>query len=127
MSNDPFGARATLETALGAREIARLEAIDGAERLPYSIKVLLEAALRNIDGKSVTEADVREIASYDARSVAETEIPFIPGRVVLQDFTGVPAVVDLAAMRAAIVRMTGDEGSAQKVNPLIPADLVIDH
>jgi aconitate hydratase len=127
MSQDPFGARATLETALGAREIARLDAVPGVENLPYSIKVLLESALRNIDGVGVTEADVREIAAYDAKAVAEVEIPFIPGRVVLQDFTGVPAVVDLAAMRAAIVRMTGDEGAAQKVNPLIPADLVIDH
>jgi aconitate hydratase len=127
MSNDPFGARATLETALGAREIARLDAIADVERLPYSIKVLLESALRNLDHKGITENDVREIASYDATDVGEAEIPFIPGRVVLQDFTGVPAVVDLAAMRAAIVRMTGDEGAAQKVNPLIPADLVIDH
>jgi aconitate hydratase len=127
MSNDPFGARATLETALGAREIARLDVIEGVERLPYSIRVLLESALRHLDGKSVREADVSAIASYDPRNVGEAEIPFIPGRVVLQDFTGVPAVVDLAAMRAAIVRMTGDEGSAQKVNPLIPADLVIDH
>jgi aconitate hydratase len=127
MSNDPFGARGTLETALGTRAIARLDAIDGVERLPYSIKVLLESALRNIDGVSITEDDVRHIAAYDATEVGESEIPFIPGRVVLQDFTGVPAVVDLAAMRAAIVRMTGDEGAAQKVNPLIPADLVIDH
>ena len=127
MPNDPFGARATLETPLGAREIARLDAIAGVERLPYSIKVLLESALRNLDGLTVTEDDVREIAAYDASAVAEVEIPFIPGRVILQDFTGVPAVVDLAAMRAAIVRMTGDVGSAQSVNPLIPADLVIDH
>ncbi|HZD24015.1 MAG TPA: aconitate hydratase AcnA [Acidimicrobiia bacterium] len=127
MSNDPFGARATLETPLGKREVARLDAISGVENLPYSIKVLLESALRNLDGTSVTEADVQEIAAYDATHVKESEIPFIPGRVVLQDFTGVPAVVDLAAMRAAIVRMTGDEGAAQKVNPLIPADLVIDH
>jgi aconitate hydratase len=127
MSNDPFGARSTLETPLGAREIARLDAIDGVESLPYSIKVLLESALRNLDGITVTEDDIRDIASYDATAVKESEIPFIPGRVVLQDFTGVPAVVDLAAMRAAIVRMTSDEGSAQKVNPLIPADLVIDH
>jgi len=127
MSNDPFGARAILDTALGAREIARLDAIEGAEKLPYSVKVLLESALRNLDGKGVTEEDVRQIAAYDATDVADVEIPFIPGRVVLQDFTGVPAVVDLAAMRAAIVRMTGDEASAQRVNPLIPADLVIDH
>lgn len=127
MSNDPFGARTTLDTALGTREIARLDAIENTRNLPYSIKVLLESALRNLDGVSVTESDVRRIASYDASEVGENEIPFIPGRVVLQDFTGVPAVVDLAAMRAAIVRMTGDEGSAQKVNPLIPADLVVDH
>ncbi|MCH8970963.1 MAG: aconitate hydratase AcnA [Acidobacteria bacterium] len=127
MSIDPFGSRAKLDTALGSREIARLDALDGVENLPYSIKVLLESALRNLDGDTVTEDDVRRIAAYDATSVQEQEIPFIPGRIVLQDFTGVPAVVDLAAMRDAIVRMTGDEGSAQQVNPLIPADLVIDH
>jgi aconitate hydratase len=117
----------TLETPLGSRQIARIDDIDGAEGLPYSIKVLLESALRNLNGKSVTDQDVRRIAAYDARHVGEQEIPFVPGRVVLQDFTGVPAIVDLAAMRSAIVRMTGDEGAAQKVNPLIPADLVVDH
>lgn len=127
MSNDSFGSRTTLETALGSREIARLDVLDGVENLPYTIKVLLEAALRNIDGANVTDDDVRRIAAYDATNVGEQEIPFIPGRVVLQDFTGVPAIVDLAAMRAAIFRMTGDEAAAQKVNPLIPADLVIDH
>ncbi|TDI39344.1 MAG: aconitate hydratase AcnA [Acidobacteria bacterium] len=127
MSIDPFGSRAKLDTALGSREIARLDALHGVENLPYSIKVLLESALRNLDEDTVTEDDVRRIAAYDATSVQEQEIPFIPGRIVLQDFTGVPAVVDLAAMRDAIVRMTGDEGSAQQVNPLIPADLVIDH
>ncbi|MEA1902106.1 MAG: aconitate hydratase AcnA [Actinomycetota bacterium] len=127
MSNDPFGSRAELETALGVREIARLDALEGVENLPYSIKVLLESALRNLDGVNVTEDDVRQIAAYDATDVREQEIPFIPGRIILQDFTGVPAVVDLAAMRSAIVRMTGDEGAAQKVNPVIPADLVIDH
>ncbi len=127
MSHDPFGSHSQIETALGARDIARLDALDGVENLPYSIKVLLESALRNLDGVTVTEDDVKRIAAYDATDVGETEIPFIPGRVVLQDFTGVPAVVDLAAMRSAIVRMTGDEGAAQKVNPLIPADLVIDH
>lgn len=127
MSNDPFGARTPLDTPLGTREIVRLDAVDGAENLPYSIKVLLESALRNLDGETVTAEDVRRIAAYDAADVQKQEIPFIPGRVVLQDFTGVPAIVDLAAMRAAIVRLTGDEGAAQKVNPLIPADLVIDH
>ena len=127
MSNDSFGSRHTLETALGTREIARLDVLEGVENLPYTIKVLLEASLRNIDGVKVTEDDVRRIAAYDATKVGEQEIPFIPGRVVLQDFTGVPSIVDLAAMRAAIVRMTGDESSAQQVNPQIPADLVIDH
>ena len=127
MSIDPFGSRATLDTALGTREIVRLDSIEGTERLPYSIKVLLESAMRNLDGISVTEADVRRIAAYDATDVGKQEVPFVPGRVVLQDFTGVPAVVDLAAMRSAIVRMTGDPGAAQRVNPLIPADLVVDH
>ncbi|HEY7469124.1 MAG TPA: aconitate hydratase AcnA [Acidimicrobiia bacterium] len=127
MPADPFRAQTTIDTPLGAREIARLDAVEGTDRLPYSIKVLLESALRHRDGRSVFDEDVRRIAAYDASQVGESEIPFVPGRVVLQDFTGVPAVVDLAAMRAAIVRMTGDEGAAQKVNPLIPADLVVDH
>ncbi|MGA7270428.1 MAG: aconitate hydratase AcnA [Acidimicrobiia bacterium] len=120
-------AHATLQTPLGERRIARLDSIDGVEKLPYSIKVLLESALRNMDGKAVTQDDVAAIAAYDPGNVGDTEIAFIPGRVVLQDFTGVPAVVDLAAMRSAIVAMTGDESAAQKVNPLIPADLVVDH
>ena len=127
MSIDPFRARATVDTALGTREIARLDSIEGTERLPYSIRVLLESALRNLDGKAITEHDVRRIAAYDASRVGDGEIPFVPGRVVLQDFTGVPTVVDLAAMRSAIVRMTNDEAAAQKVNPLIPVDLVVDH
>ncbi|HLT97586.1 MAG TPA: aconitate hydratase AcnA [Acidimicrobiia bacterium] len=127
MSADPFGAYTTIETPLGERKIARLDAIDGAERLPYSIRVLLEAALRKLSDGLVDPSDIETIAAYDARNVAEGEIPFIPGRVVLQDFTGVPAIVDLAAMRSAIVKMTGDESTAQKVNPLIPADLVVDH
>ena len=96
----------------------------GPLNLPYSIKVLLESVLRNMDGHVVTEADVRAVAAYDAKKVGNVEIPFTPGRVVMQDFTGVPAVVDLAAMRAAMARMKGD---AEKVNPLVPCDLVIDH
>ena len=130
MSHDPFGARATLDTPLGQRTIYRLDALAGiadVQSLPYTIKVLLEAVLRQHDGRVVTDDDVKALASYDATSVAETEIAFTPGRVVLQDFTGVPAVVDLAAMRAAIVRMTGDPESAHKVNPLVQCDLVIDH
>ena len=127
---DPFNSRSTISTPLGERAIHRLDALKSfgdVDALPYSIKVLLEAALRNFDGHAVTDEDIRAIAAYDATKVGETEIAFSPGRVVLQDFTGVPAVVDLAAMRSAVVRMTGDESSAQKVNPLVPCDLVIDH
>ncbi|QDU72482.1 aconitate hydratase AcnA [Mucisphaera calidilacus] len=129
-NQDPFGARQTIDTPRGERVIYRLEALRGIadlSRLPYSIRVLLESALRNIDGFVVTEEHVKAIANYNARSVGEVEIPFKPGRVVLQDFTGVPAVVDLAAMRDAMVEMTGDPSSASKVNPLVPCDLVIDH
>ncbi len=127
MALDSFGAAKKIATPLGERTIHRLDALGEVERLPYSIKVLLEAALRHLDGHLVTEDDVRALAGYDATAVGEVEIPFIPGRVVLQDFTGVPAVVDLAAMRSAVVRMTGDEASATKINPLVPCDLVIDH
>ena len=127
-TTDPFGARAALVTPLGERTIYRLDSVlDRSAALPYSIRVLLEACLRNHDGFVVTEEHVRALAGYDARAVGEQEIPFNPGRVVLQDFTGVPAVVDLAAMRSGVVRMTGDEATADKVNPLVPCDLVIDH
>ncbi len=133
---DPFNAKASLSTALGQREIYRLEALrnqaggaggaGGAnlDRLPYSIKVLLEACLRNCDDYIVTQDAVKALLNYNAKAVGEVEIPFMPGRVVLQDFTGVPCVVDLAAMRSAMVRMGGDPN---KVNPLVPCDLVIDH
>ncbi len=124
MRRDPFQARHTLQTALGEREIWRLDAAGSVDKLPYCIKVLLESCLRHCDGHVVSEDDVRAIANYDAQNVGEVEIPFTPGRVVLQDFTGVPAVVDLAAMRSAMERMGGDP---QKVNPLVPCDLVIDH
>ena len=127
-ANDPFNARADVATPLGQRAVYRLDAL-GAQvaALPYCIKVLLEACLRHCDGRIVTEAAVKALAGYDARHVGETEIPFMPGRVVLQDFTGVPAVVDLAAMRAAVDRMTGDPAKVRQVNPLVPCDLVIDH
>ena len=130
MNPDPFSARSTLSTPLGDRTIYRLDAlkdIGDIETIPYSIKVLLESVLRNHDGHIVQDEDVQALASYNATKVGETEIPFTPGRVVLQDFTGVPAVVDLAAMRSAVVRMTGDEAAAQRVNPLVQCDLVIDH
>ena len=129
-THDPFEAKAAIETPLGNRTVYRLDAlrtIGDIDSLPYSIKVLLESVLRHHDGSTVTDRDVQALAQYDASKVDETEIAFTPGRVVLQDFTGVPALVDLAAMRSAIVRMTGDPSSALKVNPRVPSDLVIDH
>ena len=93
-------------------------------RLPFSIKVLLEALLRQVDGFAVTEEDVVRLANWDAANPAPVELPFKPARVVMQDFTGVPGVVDLAAMRSAMARLGGDP---KRVNPLIPVDLVIDH
>ncbi len=116
-----------LKTPLGDRLIAPLDSIEGASGLPYSIRVLLEAALRRLDGRLVHRGDVDAIAAYDPRSLIGAEIPFIPGRVVLQDFTGVPAIVDLAAMRGAIVRMTGRTDAAARVNPGVKCDLVVDH
>jgi aconitate hydratase len=129
-SHNPFGARATISTELGERTIFRIDAlrdVGDVDSLPYSIKVLLESALRNHDGHIVTDEDVRAVAQYDASKVGDTEVAFNPARVILQDFTGVPAIVDLAAMRSAIVRMTGDEGAAAKVNPQVQSDLVVDH
>jgi len=125
--HDPFNAFATLDTLLGKRRIARLDALKhlgDIARLPYSIRVLLESCLRNCDDYIITRENIEAIAKYDARKVGDVEIPFMPGRVVLQDFTGVPAVVDLAALRDAMKRMGGDP---RKVNPLVPCDLVIDH
>jgi aconitate hydratase len=126
---DPFSARATFETGSGPATLYRLRALDDAgitntSRLPYSIRMVLEALLRTCDNYEVTEADVRSLATWNAVRPAETEIPFKPARVVLQDFTGVPCVVDLAAMRAAMKRLGGDP---RKINPLVPVDLVIDH
>ncbi|MCH2137186.1 MAG: aconitate hydratase AcnA [Phycisphaerales bacterium] len=132
MTWDPSQAHMTLDTPLGTRRIASLEAaaqVYGVDldTIPFGIRVLLEACLRHCDGHIVTVEDVRSLATYDATAVGACEIPFKPGRVVLQDFTGVPAMVDLAAMRTAIVEMTGDEAAADRVNPLVPCDLVIDH
>ena len=127
---NPFESATNVSTPMGTRTVHRLEVLrdqGDIDAMPYSIKVLLEAALRNCDGRTVTAEDVIALASYNGAKVAETEIPFSPGRVVLQDFTGVPAIVDLAAMRDAIVSMTGDAGDSKKVNPLVPCDLVIDH
>ena len=126
---DPFSARATFETGSGPATLYRLRALDDAgvtntSRLPYSIRMILEALLRTCDDYEVTESDIRALATWKAASPAEQEIPFKPARVVLQDFTGVPCVVDLAAMRAAMQRLGGDP---RKINPLVPVDLVIDH
>ncbi len=127
MSNDSFGARATLELGDRSYEIFRLDALQArfdVARLPYSLKVLLENVLRLEDGVSATAADVEAIASWDAAAEPSAEIPFQPARVLMQDFTGVPAVVDLAAMRDAMAEIGGDP---ERIDPLVDVDLVIDH
>jgi aconitate hydratase len=130
VTHDPFAARQVIDTPLGQRVVYRIDALEhmgDIDTLPYSIKVLLESALRNHDGRVVRDEDVAAVAHYDAAKVGTDEVAFKPARVVLQDFTGVPAIVDLAAMRSAIVRMTGDPASAAKVNPKVTSDLVVDH
>ena len=126
---DPFGARAPLPGSAQPTSLYRLNRLEEAgigpvSRLPFSIKVLLEAVLRQVDDFAVTQEDVVRLANWDAKNPAPVELPFKPARVVMQDFTGVPGVVDLAAMRAAMARLGGDP---KRVNPLIPVDLVIDH
>ncbi|QPC80571.1 aconitate hydratase AcnA [Phototrophicus methaneseepsis] len=129
MSQDPFGARGTFDTGSGSAIIYRLsklaeQGIGNVDKLPFSMRILLENALRSVDGVQVTEEDVRNIANWSKANYEPIEIPFKPARVVMQDFTGVPAVVDLAALRSAMLRMGGDPA---KVNPIVPVDLVIDH
>jgi len=127
MSGDSFGARDTLEVGDRSYVIYRLDALQSkfdVARLPYSIKVLLENVLRLEDGESVTRDDVEAIARWDAKAEPSAEIPFQPARVLMQDFTGVPAVVDLAAMRDAMEDIGGD---AARINPLVDVDLIIDH
>jgi len=126
---DPFSARSSFDTGSGSATLYRLRALDDAgvtntARLPYCLRTILEALLRTCDDYEVTEQDVRNLATWEAARPAAVEVPFKPSRVVLQDFTGVPCVVDLAAMRAAMQRLGGD---ANKINPLVPVDLVIDH
>jgi aconitate hydratase len=126
-SSDSFGARSTLAVSGRNYEIFRLEALQerfDVARLPYSVKVLLENVLRLEDGRSVSAADVEAIAGWDAAAAPSVEIPFQPARVLMQDFTGVPAVVDLAAMRDAMEEIGGDP---TQINPLVDVDLVIDH
>ena len=127
MSENSFDARSTLEVGGREYEIHRLDALQkrfDVARLPYSIKVLLENTLRLEDGHAVTSSDVESIATWDAKAQPSVEIPFQPARVLMQDFTGVPAVVDLAAMRDAMEDLGGDPSV---INPLVPVDLVIDH
>jgi aconitate hydratase len=131
MSNkvDSFGAKGTFDTGGGEAVIYRLnrlfeQGIGPIDKLPFSMKILLENALRNLDERSVTRKDVVAIANWKATETPTVEIPFKPARVILQDFTGVPCLVDLAALRSAMVRMGGDPA---RINPEIPVDLVIDH
>jgi aconitate hydratase len=126
-SSDSFGARSDFEVGGRSYEVFRLDSLANrfdVSRLPYSIKVLLENVLRLEDGRSVTAADVEAIAGWDAAAEPSAEISFQPARVLMQDFTGVPAVVDLAAMRDAMVELGGDP---EAINPLVDVDLVIDH
>src|SRR6478672_989590 len=124
MTGNSFGSRATLTAGQSSYEIHRLDAVDGAADLPFSLKVLLENLLRTEDGVNVTADHVTALAQWDSTAEPATEIPFSPARVILQDLTGVPAVVDLATMREAMQALGGDPA---KINPLVPAELVIDH
>jgi aconitate hydratase len=128
-NQNSFGARQTFDTGSGQAyyydlSVLERQGLGDVSRMPYSIKVLLEALLRHEDGDIVTASDVRKLAAYDPARPAQDEVPFMPARVVLQDFTGVPAVVDLAALRSAMHRMGGDPA---RINPQVPVDLVIDH
>ena len=124
MSKNSFNAKKNLEVAGKSFEIFDISAIEGAANLPFSLKVLLENLLRTEDGANITQAHIKSLANWDPSVEPDTEIQFTPARVVMQDFTGVPCVVDLATMREAIVELGGDPS---KVNPLAPAELVIDH
>ncbi|HWE12683.1 MAG TPA: aconitate hydratase [Solirubrobacteraceae bacterium] len=125
--DNSFGAKATLSVGDRAYEIFRLDALQSrfdVARLPFSLKILLENLLRNEDGETIRAQDIEALATWNAKDEPSKEISFTPARVVMQDFTGVPAIVDLAAMREAMGEMGGDQN---KINPLVPAELVIDH
>ncbi|WP_448060301.1 aconitate hydratase AcnA [Cellulomonas hominis] len=123
-SVDSFGSKGTLEVNGTSYEIHRLSAVPGVERLPYSLKILAENLLRTEDGANITADHVRALAGWDPDAQPDTEIQFTPARVIMQDFTGVPCVVDLATMREAVAELGGDPA---RINPLAPAELVIDH
>jgi len=124
VSKNSFNAKKNLDVAGKSFEIFDISSIDGAATLPFSLKILLENLLRTEDGANITQAHIKALANWDPSIEPDTEIQFTPARVVMQDFTGVPCVVDLATMREAIVELGGDPS---KVNPLAPAELVIDH
>ncbi|WP_269441142.1 aconitate hydratase AcnA [Streptomyces sp. KMM 9044] len=124
MSANSFDARSTLQVGDESYEIFRLDKVEGAARLPYSLKVLLENLLRTEDGANITADHIRALGSWDSQAQPSEEIQFTPARVIMQDFTGVPCVVDLATMREAVKELGGDPA---KINPLAPAELVIDH
>ncbi|WP_308409339.1 aconitate hydratase AcnA [Streptomyces pinistramenti] len=124
MSANSFDARSTLRVGDESYEIFKLDKVEGSARLPYSLKVLLENLLRTEDGANITADHIRAIGSWDSQAQPSQEIQFTPARVIMQDFTGVPCVVDLATMREAVKELGGD---AAKINPLAPAELVIDH
>src|SRR2546426_6222331 len=128
MAANSFGSSATLGIGGRTFEIFRLDALErrglGIARLPYSLKILLENLLRREDGRTVRAVEIEKLARWDPKKAPEDEIAFMPARVLMQDFTGVPAVVDLAAMRDAMSAMGGDPA---KINPLVPVELVIDH
>ncbi|MGW1209831.1 aconitate hydratase AcnA [Streptomyces sp. NPDC002499] len=124
MSANSFDARSTLQVGDESYEIFRLDKVEGSARLPYSLKVLLENLLRTEDGANITADHIRALGGWDSQAQPSQEIQFTPARVIMQDFTGVPCVVDLATMREAVKELGGD---AAKINPLAPAELVIDH
>ena len=124
MSVNSFGARSSLDVNGTSYEIFRLDAVEGSAKLPFSLKVLLENLLRTEDGANITKADIEFLGNWDPSAEPDHEIQFTPARVIMQDFTGVPCVVDLATMREAVVALGGDP---DKVNPLSPAEMVIDH
>lgn len=121
---DSFGSKGVLSVNGTDYEIFRLKAVEGSQKLPYSLKVLLENLLRTEDGANITEGHIKALANWDPSAEPDTEIQFTPARVIMQDFTGVPCVVDLATMREAVKELGGDPS---KINPLAPAELVIDH
>ncbi|MFE3627555.1 aconitate hydratase AcnA [Streptomyces goshikiensis] len=124
MSANSFDARSTLQVGDESYEIFRLDKVEGAARLPYSLKVLLENLLRTEDGANITADHIRSLGNWDSQAQPSEEIQFTPARVIMQDFTGVPCVVDLATMREAVKALGGDPA---KINPLSPAEMVIDH